>query len=199
MTFAHIEPDDGPHSSPNPNHLYSYTVIGQGDAPQVRVQDGGSFTDNYGKLSVTVQALDTAGIGGGGGSGGPGGSGSLVPPADTTIEDQFLRVNSNGIPAWRASIVEDDLDLSDVTTANFSTSEHGFTPKSPGGTTTFLRADGTWVAPSGSSSPLTTKGDLYGHSTVDARIPIGTNDQMLIADSSQTLGLRWGGIDGGSA
>jgi hypothetical protein len=44
----------------------------------------------------------------------------------------------------------------------------------------------------GAVSPLTTKGDLYGFSTLDARIPIGTNDQVLIADSAQALGLKWG-------
>lgn len=43
----------------------------------------------------------------------------------------------------------------------------------------------------GSVSPLTTKGDLYGYSTLDARIPIGTNNQVLTADSAQALGLKW--------
>ena len=43
----------------------------------------------------------------------------------------------------------------------------------------------------GSVSPLTTKGDLYGFSTLDARIPIGTNNQVLTADSAQALGLKW--------
>jgi hypothetical protein len=47
-----------------------------------------------------------------------------------------------------------------------------------------------WVAV-GSSSPLTTKGDLYGFSTLDARVPIGTNNQVLTADSTQALGLKW--------
>lgn len=41
------------------------------------------------------------------------------------------------------------------------------------------------------TSPLTTKGDIFGHSTVDARIPVGSDTQILIADSSQTLGVRW--------
>ena len=41
------------------------------------------------------------------------------------------------------------------------------------------------------SSPLTTKGDLYGFSTLDARIPIGTNNQILTADSAEALGLKW--------
>ena len=43
----------------------------------------------------------------------------------------------------------------------------------------------------GSVSPLTTKGDLYGFSTLDARIPVGTNNQVLTADSAQALGLKW--------
>jgi len=43
----------------------------------------------------------------------------------------------------------------------------------------------------GSTSPLTTKGDVWGYSSADARIPIGTNGQVLTADSAQTLGLRW--------
>jgi hypothetical protein len=48
-----------------------------------------------------------------------------------------------------------------------------------------------WVSVGG-SSPLTTKGDLYGFSTVDARVPIGTNGQVLTADSAEALGLKWG-------
>ena len=49
-----------------------------------------------------------------------------------------------------------------------------------------------WVGIAADQTPLTTKGDLFGFSTVDARIPIGTNGQVLIADSAQTLGLKWG-------
>lgn len=45
-----------------------------------------------------------------------------------------------------------------------------------------------------SASPLTTKGDLFGHSTVDARVPVGTNGQVLQADSAQTLGIKYGAV-----
>lgn len=47
----------------------------------------------------------------------------------------------------------------------------------------------SWAA--GSSSPLTTKGDIWGYSTVDARIPVGTDDYVLTADSSAALGVSW--------
>jgi hypothetical protein len=43
----------------------------------------------------------------------------------------------------------------------------------------------------GAASPLTTKGDVYGFGTSDARIPIGANDTVLTADSTQSLGLKW--------
>ena len=46
------------------------------------------------------------------------------------------------------------------------------------------------------TSPLTTKGDILGHSTLDARVPIGTNGQVLVADSTQTLGLKWAASGG---
>jgi hypothetical protein len=42
-----------------------------------------------------------------------------------------------------------------------------------------------------SSLPLTTKGDLFGFSTTNARIPVGANDTVLTADSTQALGVKW--------
>lgn len=41
------------------------------------------------------------------------------------------------------------------------------------------------------SAPLTTKGDIYGYDTAPARIPVGTNGQVLTADSAQALGVKW--------
>lgn len=56
-----------------------------------------------------------------------------------------------------------------------------------------------WVAIGGGglSSPLTTKGDVWGYSTTNARIPVGTNGQVLTADSAETLGVKWASPAGG--
>ena len=37
---------------------------------------------------------------------------------------------------------------------------------------------------------LTTKGDMHGYSDTNTRIPIGNNDEVLTADSSEALGLN---------
>lgn len=43
----------------------------------------------------------------------------------------------------------------------------------------------------GTPSPLTTKGDVWGFSTVNARIPVGADGRLLQADSSQALGVGY--------
>ncbi len=40
-------------------------------------------------------------------------------------------------------------------------------------------------------SPLTTKGDLFGFSTVDDRLPVGIDGQVLQAQSLEALGLKY--------
>jgi hypothetical protein len=41
------------------------------------------------------------------------------------------------------------------------------------------------------TSPLTTKGDIYGFSTVDDRVPVGTDGQILSANSVNPIGVEW--------
>jgi|GEM_PF-2061502 len=40
-------------------------------------------------------------------------------------------------------------------------------------------------------SPLTTKGDVLVYSTLNTRLPVGTNGQVLSANSAQASGLEW--------
>jgi len=52
------------------------------------------------------------------------------------------------------------------------------------------------TAPDPEGENLTTKGDLHGYSDENTRIPIGDDDQVLTADSSEDLGLKWATASG---
>jgi Pectate lyase superfamily protein len=49
----------------------------------------------------------------------------------------------------------------------------------------------TNVFQDGATSVLTTKGDLLTHSTLDVRLPVGTDGTVLTADSTQADGIGW--------
>ncbi|MGC2198120.1 MAG: hypothetical protein WA628_25845, partial [Terriglobales bacterium] len=51
----------------------------------------------------------------------------------------------------------------------------------------------------GSSSPLSAKGDLWGFGSSDVRVPVGTDGQCLVADSTSAVGLKWGSCGTGAA
>lgn len=57
----------------------------------------------------------------------------------------------------------------------------------------FSHDGSTWTDLSaGTSSPLTTKGDIWAYSTLDARFPVsGNNGWVLTEDSTQTFGFKW--------
>jgi Concanavalin A-like lectin/glucanases superfamily len=68
----------------------------------------------------------------------------------------------------------------------------------PGGTSTFLRADGTWAAPASGTTVATdtiwdTKGDMAAATGADAasKVAVGTNGQVLTADSTASTGVKW--------
>ena len=48
----------------------------------------------------------------------------------------------------------------------------------------------------GTTSPLTTQGDIYGYDTDNARIPVGVDGTVLQADSGETLGVKWAAVAG---
>jgi len=73
-----------------------------------------------------------------------------------------------------------------------------------GGTSTYIlstNGSGTlsWIAQPSGTSPLTTKGDIWGYGSGDARIPVGTDGYVLTADSTATLGVKWAAGGGGGS
>jgi len=55
----------------------------------------------------------------------------------------------------------------------------------------------SWATPT-DQTPLTTKGDVFTFSTVDARLGVGANGTVLTADSAETTGLKWAAPSAGA-
>lgn len=105
----------------------------------------------------------------------------------------------DGGTTWYGSqvgtITEAGLSLSDVTTANVSTSAHGFAPKAPNDATKYLNGTGAWSVPSGGSgitagtafpgSPSTN--DLYFRTDLGLLCYYTGSSWMTVQISSQTL------------
>lgn len=100
----------------------------------------------------------------------------------TASELQFANASNANITAFKAG----------VATAGVTYT----LPTADGSANQVLKTNGSgtlsWTTAAG-SSPLTTKGDIFTFSTVDARLAVGTNDYFLVADSAETTGLRWNG------
>lgn len=69
----------------------------------------------------------------------------------------------------------------------FTNTLQGLVPGSGGGTTNFLRADGTWAAPSGSfTNPMTTLGDIIYENATPAPARLAGNTSATLAVLTQT-------------
>ncbi len=81
-----------------------------------------------------------------------------------------------------AAIVEANLGLTDLTTANASQTAHGFLPKLPGGTSTFLRADGAFAAPTAAAGISQTE--------IDFGVTLVSEASFLITDANVSAGSK---------
>ena len=73
--------------------------------------------------------------------------------AGASCSNTFFRaLSATGVATCNAILPADTDFTADNTTANSTTGHHGLLPKLGGGTTNFLRADGTWATPPGSGS-----------------------------------------------
>jgi len=85
-------------------------------------------------------------------------------------------------PSW-GSVVETNFAFTDIATANSTTSQHGLLPKLSGGTTQFLRGDGTWVTPSGATNAYTTV-SFSGQTSVTVTHSFGAYPAVQIIDNN---------------
>jgi hypothetical protein len=104
--------------------------------------------------------------------------------------DVLTAAAANGYLASQVVMVFAD---SAARTAAITSPQQGMVTFLKGTNSTEYYNGSAWVAIGGGglSSPLTTKGDVWGYSTTNARVPVGTDGQVLTADSAQALGVKW--------
>lgn len=118
-----------------------------------------------------------------------------------------------GIPIYQLATINnkrrleqlDDVEVVDASETkgallawDYSTSKWGSMPAGSDGQVLTAQSGQTmglqYQTPTVFSAPVTTKGDLFGFSTVNARVPVGSAYQVLQADSTNANGVSYAGI-----
>lgn len=91
------------------------------------------------------------------------------------------------------TVIESNLLFTDITTANSTTSQHGLLPKLGGGSTNFLRADGTWATPPGTGLTTVIESNLSFTDITTANATTSQHGLLKKLDNDTTHFMRGDG------
>lgn len=108
---------------------------------------------------------------------------------DTDTSQALTNKTLDGTNTLSSPVVTGALQLQEIATPSTPSSGNGKTYFKSDGELYKLNDSGTETKVA--ADPMTTKGDLISYSTVTARLGVGTDGQVLTADSAQSLGIKW--------
>jgi len=129
------------------------------------------------------------------------------PSAPPSWQDDAEYISSIGIQSTTPALTVTGSPLTSsgtigLSVSNFSTSNGGLAPTSPGGTTAFLRADGAWSVPPGTSSGTVSSVGLSDSSTTPiysiSNSPITSTGNLTLTLNTQTANTVFAGPTSGS-
>lgn len=174
------------------NTFTKYALAGSGIALSLAHSDHThtQYQSMSAMLNALVALVDGAGVLVNDGSGvlswGVGGGGVNVS-GTPSVGQVALWTNATTIEGVDQDTLATDAfgALTNITTNNATTVQHGFLPKLDGGTSVFLRGDGTWATPAGAGdvslfgSPVTGTLVLWHSGTTIETLAFGTSGQLL--------------------
>lgn len=216
--FSHIEPVGGPYTTPQAGHFYQFFVVGQGVPVSFKLTDT-PLGDNYGAYQILISGNPapvaglevTDGVTAVNGvseidftsgatvtSGGAGianvaiaGGGSVN---SVTATDTSIVVTGTASNPTVATGTLDVVAADHPPAANWSNNSHKITSLTAG-----AAAGEAAIWDQTPSGLVTTKGDLVvatGSHAV-SRLGVGSDTQVLTADSTQATGVKWAAGSGG--
>lgn len=127
------------------------------------------------------------------------GSGNVVRATSPTLVTPVLGTPSSGTLTSCTGLPEGGLSLTDITTNNSSTSNHGFLKKLSNVSTEFMNGQGNWATPAGAGTVTASGGSLTANAVV---LGAGTTDTKVVAgvitDGTSKLTLGVAGTSVGS-
>jgi len=114
---------------------------------------------------------------------------TLIDTTDSRLSDARTPTAHTHVAA---DVTDFDTEVSNNTAVTANTAKVSFVD-APSDGSEYVRKDAAWAVATGGggASALTTKGDIATYDTDDARLPVGTNGQQLVADSTEVTGLKW--------